>query len=121
MFGSWTFWALWQLVTGAWSVAFMIGCGAAAVAVLMPPILARLVPDLRKWAIVVAVCAFSYTSVAGKFYHDGLTVKQAEWDAALGREADKGEAARESAVDTVRRQPPDSVRNDPRNRDNWRK
>ena len=82
--------------------------------------IAAIIPDLRKWAIAVAVVAFSLTAIAGKYYDDGLAEKQHQWDAALALETVAGNAARSEAVATVERSTPDSVRNDKRNRDNWK-
>lgn len=120
MFGAWTFNALWHLLFGSFSVSTLIGIGAVAVAVLLPPALTALIPNLRLLAISVAIAAFSYSSVAGKFYNDGLSVKQAEWDAAIKQEAADGEDARTDAERTTSRATPERVRKDPRNRDNWK-
>jgi hypothetical protein len=98
----------------------LIGCGAVAVAVLVPPIVARFIPNLRIIAICVAAAAFYSAFVAGKFYNAGLQVKQTEWDRAIDAEVDAGEAARSNAESTIRALPPDSVRNDPWNRDRRR-
>jgi hypothetical protein len=110
--------SLWHFIYSSASVATLIGYGAAAVAVLLPKQL-DFITDLRKWAIVVAVIAFSYTSVAGKFYNVGLAVKQAQWDAALVREAKDGDKILKDAERDSRADTPDSLRNDSWNRDNW--
>ncbi len=120
MFGAWTFANIWSLLFSSFSLATLIGISAAAVAVLSPPFLSALIPNLRWIAVYIAIGAFSYSFVAGKFYHDGLTAKQSEWDAALAREAVNGEAARRAAERSVARDAPDSLRADPRNRDNWK-
>lgn len=120
MFFGWTFNTIWEFIASSASIATLIGCAATAVAVLEPKFIDA-ITDLRKWAIVVAVIAFSYTAVAGKFYNDGIAVKQAEWDRAISAEAETGEKARSDAESTVRAEPPDGMRNDPRNRDNWGK
>lgn len=114
----WTLHAVWEFIASSASLSTMIGCGAIAVAVLLPKQL-DWITDLRKWAVCVAVVAFSYSFVAGKFYHDGLAVKQAEWDAALAREAAQGEKARNDAVNSVGPLPSDRgmFRGDPYNRD----
>lgn len=121
MFGAWTLSALGNLLLSSFSIATLIGAGAVAVAVLTPPGLARFIPNLRLTAICVALAAFSYSSVAGKFYHDGLSVKQAEWDAALGREAESGEQILDDALRDAASDTPDSVRANPWNRDNWKR
>jgi cytochrome bd-type quinol oxidase subunit 1 len=108
----WALQSVWHFIASSASVATLIGCAAVAVAVLEPKFM-DVITDLRKWAIVVAVIAFSYTSVAGKFYHDGLTEKQRQWDAALVKEIDGGEKARTDA------EPTDGMRNDRWNRDKW--
>ena len=114
----WTLNAAWHFIASSATLATLIGCGAVAVAVLEPAIVARFIPHLRTFAIYTAIAAFSYTSIAGKFYNDGIAVKQAEWNAAIASEAIAGEKARTDAESTVRNEPPDGVRNDPRNRDN---
>ncbi len=91
---------VWEFVASSASVATIVGCIAVAVAVLLPKQL-DFITDLRKWAIVVAVLAFSYTAVAGKFFNDGIAAKQGEWNAAIAAEAEKGEAARADAVASV--------------------
>lgn len=121
MFGAWTFWSLWNLLLSSFSVATLIGAGAVAVAILAPPRLARFIPNLRLTAIIVAAAAFSYSSVAGKFYHDGLSAKQSEWDAALAHEAKNGDQILEDAKRDAARDTPDSVRRNPWNRDNWKR
>lgn len=114
----WTLQAIWGFLVSSASVSTLIGGAAVAVAVLLPKQL-DWITDLRKWAICVAVCAFAYSFVAGKFYHDGLAVKQAEWNAALAREAAQGEQARNDAVDSVGPMPAERgmFRGDPYNRD----
>lgn len=98
--------AAWHFIASSASVATLIGCGALAVAILEPKFLDA-ITDLRKWAIVVAAVAFSYTAIAGKFYNDGLREKQREWNAALARETVNGEKARSDAVVTIGPVPPD--------------
>jgi hypothetical protein len=119
MLYGWDFTAAWHFLFSSASLATLIGCGAVAIAVLTPPIIAAFIPNLRVAAICVAAAAFYSSFVAGKFYDAGLKVKQAEWDRALAAEVDAGEAARADAESTIRALPPDSVRNDPWNRDNW--
>lgn len=113
--------SLWHFVFGWPSVAILIGAAATAIAILEPPLVAALIPDLRKWAIVVAVIAFSFTAIAGKYYHDGIAELQRQWSESLAKEADQGEQARTDADRTVQSDTPDSVRNDRWNRDNWSK
>lgn len=111
--------SLWHFIASSASVATIIGCTALAVAIFSGNIIVRFaIPDLRKWAIVVAVIAFSYTSIAGKFYNDGLSVKQAQWDASLVKETENGEKARDDAERTVAPVSSDRrmLRSDPFNR-----
>lgn len=117
MFGAWSPFALGQFLWSSASVTTLIGCGAVAVAVLTPPLIARFIPNLRVIAICVAAVAFSYTFVLAKGFNHGLQVKQVEWNRAIEAEADNGEAARSDAESTVRALPPDSLRLDPWNRD----
>lgn len=89
--------SLWHFVFSSASLGTIIGCVAVAIAILLPPALTVFLPQLRLYAIIVAVAAFSFTSIAGKFYHDGLAVKQAQWDAALKSTLDDGTKARRDA------------------------
>jgi len=97
------FWiqSLWHFVFGWPSVAVLVGVACTALAVLEPPIIATIIPDLRKWAIAVAVVAFTFTGIAGKYYNDGLNEKKRQWDEAISREAGNGEAARDDAVRAI--------------------
>lgn len=121
MLYGWTPTAAWHFLISSASLATLIGCGAVAIAVLTPPLVARFIPNLRVTAICVAAAAFYSSFVAGKFYDAGLKEKQSEWDISLQVEAHRGEAARTDAESAIRIEPPDSVRNDPRNRDNWKR
>jgi hypothetical protein len=108
--------SLWHFVFGWPSVAFLIGAAAAAIAVFEPKQLDA-ITDLRKWAIVVAIIAFSFTAIAGKYYHDGIAELQRQWSESLAKEAHDGakildDAERDAGSDT-----PDRLRNDSWNRD----
>jgi hypothetical protein len=109
--------SLWAFVWSSASISVLVGSAAVFVAIALPKWL-YFITDLRKWAIVVAAIAFSYTSIAGKFYHDGLAEKQRQWDEAVLREAAKSEAARDDAERTVGAESSDRsvFRNDPFNR-----
>lgn len=120
MLYGWDFNSAWHFIASSASLATLIGCGAVAIAIMTPPVIAAFIPDLRVAALCVAAAAFYSSFVAGKFYDAGLKVKQAQWDAAVAQEAVNGEKARTDAESTVRDELPDSVRNDPRNRDNWK-
>lgn len=100
------------------SLAVIVGIVALVIATLEPAGLAAIVPDLRKTMIFVAVVAFTFTAISGKYYNDGLSEKQRQWDAAVAQEAVNGEKARAAAVASVTAELPSSVRNDPFNRDN---
>lgn len=107
--------SLWHFVFGWPAVTVLVGMGATAVAILEPKQLDA-ITDLRKWAICVAVVAFSLTVIAGKFYDDGLTEKQRQWDAALAKEAVSGAKILDDARRDARADTPDSLRNDSWNR-----
>lgn len=107
--------SLWHFVFSSASLGTIIGGSAIAIAILLPPALTVFLPQLRLYAIIVAVVAFSFTSIAGKFYNDGLSVKQAQWDAALKATEAEGVKARtdaQSAVDSGK------LRDDRNDRDN---
>lgn len=119
MFGAWTLNAIGQLIVSSFSITNLIGIVAVAVAISMPT-LPKWLPfsNLRQWAILVAAISFGYSAVLTKGYDHGLSVKQAEWNAALVKEADSGEAARSDALRTVGPLPADRrmLRSDPFNR-----
>lgn len=110
---------LWHFLFGWPGADIVVGICAVAVAVLEPPIIAAIIPDLRKWAICLAVLAFSLTAISGKFFNDGIAVKQAEWNKALAAEAVNGEKDRAAAVAAVGSDDPDRsvFQNDSFNRD----
>lgn len=110
--------SLWHFVFGWPSVAILIGAAATAIAILEPKQFDA-ITDLRKWAIVVAVIAFSFTAIAGKYYDDGLAEKKRQWDAALVKETERGEQAGTDAAATVGPITTDRslFRSDPFNRD----
>ncbi|MGE0677758.1 hypothetical protein [Pseudolabrys sp.] len=89
----WTLGAFWNFIWGWSSIANLIGLAAVAIAVLLPPWVARFVPNLRTVAVCVAIGAFSFSVVAGKYYNDGLKYKQAEWDRAEKAQAKKVDGA----------------------------
>jgi hypothetical protein len=120
IFGAWSLGAIWALIISSFSIATVVGVIALAIAILEPAIVAALIPDLRKWAIVVAVIAFGYSAVFTKGMDYGLSVKQTQWDTAAKQEVVNGNAARSKAVATVRNLPSNSVRHDGWNRDNWK-
>lgn len=116
------FWlnSIWHYVVSSAALSTLIGGAAVAIAVLLPKQF-DWITDLRKWAIVVAVCAFSYSLIYGWGYRHGLQVKQDQWDAALVTEFERGTKAGDDAANTVRGDTPKRVRDDQWNRDNWRK
>lgn len=100
------------------SFSVIVGIVALVIATLEPPFLATIIPDLRRTMIAVAAVAFAFTAISGKYYNDGLSEKQRQWNAAVSQEAANGEKDRANAVATVRAEPSSSVRNDRFNRDN---
>ena len=84
------------LLFGWFSVAVLIGFAALAVAIFLPKPL-DWITDLRKWAVVVAVCAFGFAGLSAHYYALGLETKQAEWDAARAA-ADAAKAAQERLI-----------------------
>jgi hypothetical protein len=113
------FWikAGWDFLFGWAGVDFLIGIAFVALAVLVPPGVAALVPDLRKSAIAGAVIAFTCMGCIAYGHKNGIDFTRAQWDAAVRREAVNGEAAR---TDLERSMPRDDDRrlfdNDPDNR-----
>lgn len=100
------------------SVDIIVGCVAVAVAVLLPKFVDNF-SDLRKWAITVAVVAFTLAGAIAHGYKNGLAEKQRQWDAALVKEIDGGERAASDAADFVGPMSTDRslFRSDPFNRD----
>ena len=109
--------AAWHFVFGWPSVTILIGSAATAVAVFLPPTVALVMPGLRRFAVIVAVIAFSLTAIMGKYYNDGLNEIKAQVDAGLAREAVQGEAAHDDAVHAVDAAGAGGLRNDRWNRD----
>lgn len=120
---------MWWLVTSwmqsagaflwSWaSIDIIVGCVAVAVAVLLPKFVDNF-SDLRKWAITVAVVAFTLAGAIAHGYKNGLAEKQRQWDAALVKEIDGGERAASDAADFVGPMSTDRslFRSDPFNRD----
>jgi hypothetical protein len=103
------------------SVSVIVGIVALVIATLEPAIIAKIIPDLRRTMIAVAVIAFTFTAISGKYYNDGLSEKQRQWNAEIAQETVNGEKARANAVASVIAESPSSVRDDRFNRDNWRK
>lgn len=95
---------LWGFAQSAWHFLFgwagvdmLIGFACAAIAILEPPIVAALIPDLRKWAIAGAVVAFTLMGAIAYGFKNGQADIQGRWDAALVRELAAGEKARGDA------------------------
>lgn len=119
MLGAWSLYSAWSLFWSSATLGTLIGCGAVAVAVFSGNIIVRFaIPDLRKWAIVVAVIAFGYSATFTRGMNHGLAVKQSEWDSALVKEAGGAEKDRTDAVRTIGPMPTDRslFRSDPFNR-----
>lgn len=87
----------WHFLFGWAGVDMLIGFACVAVAVLTPPAVVVVIPDLRKWAICGAVVAFTLMGSIAYGYKNGSDEKQRQWDAALVKEFDLGEKARASA------------------------
>jgi hypothetical protein len=116
MLDGWTLSALLGLITSSFSVATVIGGCAVAVAIFLPPVVARFIPHLRTAAIYTAIAAFSYAGVAAKFYNQGLAHKQTEWREQLKNETNTGEQIRQDADGTIGDGVPVWVCNDGYNR-----
>lgn len=92
--------AIWGYVASWATVDILVGAAAVAVAVLLPKQL-DFITDLRKWAICVAVVAFTLAGAIAHGYKLGRAEVKAEWDAALVKEGDRGEADLDDAVRRV--------------------
>jgi len=90
--------SIWHFIWGWATVDLIVGTVAIVIAILEPPIIAALIPDLRKWAIAVAVVAFTFMGILAHGYQNGLAEKQRQWNEALARDIAKGEADRAAAV-----------------------
>jgi hypothetical protein len=97
----------------------LIGFAAVAVAVLLPKFMDG-ITDLRKWAICVAVVAFTCMGILAHGFKNGFAERDRQLLNDLAREAKQGEQAGEDADRTVQSDTPDRVRNDRWNRDNWK-
>lgn len=111
--------AAWHFLISLAGIDILIGAACVAVAVLEPPIVAVLIPDLRKWSIAGAVVAFTCAGLIAHGYRNGLDEKQRQWDAALARETADGNKARSDAAASVGPVPAERwmFRSDPDNRD----
>lgn len=89
--------SFWAYITSWAALDIVVGCVAVAIAVLMPKQL-DFVTDLRKWAICVAAVAFTLAGAIAHGYKLGLAEKERQWNAAIVREIDRGETARDDAV-----------------------
>lgn len=87
----------WHFLFGWAGVDMLIGFACVAIAVLEPPIVAALIPDLRKWAIAGAVVAFTLMGSIAYGYKHGSDEVHRQWNAALQQEFDVGEKARSTA------------------------
>lgn len=94
------FWiaAAWNYIFGWAGVDMLVGIAFVAVAVLEPPFVAVLIPDLRKWAIAGAVIAFTCMGCIAYGHKNGIDFTRAQWNAALDRQIVGGEKARDDAV-----------------------
>lgn len=111
--------AFFHLLFGWFGVATLIGCAAVAVAVfsvwiasVMPVFLVPFTTNLRHCAIAVAIIAFSFTAVSGRYYNEGIKIEKAKWDDAKAAALKTGNDAHSDAERSV----DDGVR-DPRDTD----
>lgn len=109
--------SFWHFIWGWATVDLVVGIIAIAIAILEPAIIAKLFPNIRPWAIATAVIAFTALGILAHGYQNGLAEKQRQWDEAAANEIPVGEQAHTDAVNTVRAEPPDGMRNDLWNRD----
>jgi hypothetical protein len=109
--------AVWHFLFGWAGIDMLVGFAAVAIAILEPKQLDA-ITDLRKWAICIAVVAFTLMGAIAHGYKDGFQECKRQWDAALVNETDNGEAARSKAVDFVGPVPAsrELLRSDPFNR-----
>jgi hypothetical protein len=100
------------------SIDIIVGCVAVFIAVVEPPWLHRLIPNLRTIAVYTAVVAFTLAGAIAHGYKNGLAEKQRQWDAALAKEGGQSEKDRADAERAVGPVPTDRsvFRNDPFNR-----
>ena len=89
---------------------------AAAVAILLPPWLVAITPNLRSVAIVVAVISGSCTFIYAKGYFDGAAEIREEWNDAKSEAVKRAEKARTDAERSIGNRPTPSLR-DKHNRD----
>lgn len=110
--------SLWHFLFGWAGVDMLIGFACVAIAVLTPPAVVVFIPDLRKWAIYGALVAFTLMGSIAYGYKNGSDEKQRQWDAALQRELELGEKARDAAErDVPITSDRGMFRSDPDNRD----
>jgi len=105
---------------GTWPIVWKyIASGGATLALLAVVIY---IPGVK--AKVAAACAICLLVGLTTSYTVGIRDEHertiARLEAALAEEIENGNEARENAERTIARDTPDSVRNDPCNRDNWR-
>lgn len=106
----------WDLLIGWAGIGLVVCALAAAVAILLPPWLDAIVPNLRVVAIVVAIVSGTSTLVYTKGYLNGAAEVQERWDAAKSAAIKAGEKARRDAERDIRDHPTPRVR-DPYRRD----
>lgn len=109
--------AAWHFLFGWAGIDMLIGFAAVAIAILEPKQFDA-ITDLRKWAICVAVVAFTLMGAIAHGYKNGFDECKRQWDAALVKETDNGETARDNAERTVGPVPAsrELLRGDPFNR-----
>lgn len=78
----------------------LIGFGCVVLAIIEPKQLDA-ITDLRKWAVCGAVVAFTCMGCVAYGFKNGMADVQGRWDAALVRELELGEKARDAALRDV--------------------
>ena len=105
-----------DFLTGWFGLGAVIAAAAIAVAVLLPPWLAVIIPNLRTAAIAVAVIAGACSTIYAKGYFDGAGGVTEEWNEQKSEAVKRAEKARRDAERSIDRKPTPSLR-DKLNRD----
>ena len=87
----------------------------------MMAVLGFFLSPVGRWLAGALVALLALTWAYHHVKGIGYAQCKAEWTGALVDESREGEQARTDAERDVRDDTPDSVRNDPWNRDNWKK
>lgn len=101
---------------GLWPLFWHFGIAALVVAACAAGAIYFRSKTLMWLAVLVTLTTIAW----GAGVRDGEKRVIKQWEAAKQAEFTQGEELRSDAERTVARDTPDSVRNDPRNRDNWK-